>query len=134
MGGFGGFGLAGPAPRDVLIILGVLFVTFALRFFESTAIVPAMLQLTPRVWMQGWVWELVTYPFIGAAGSGLFFLLDLLILYMFAHDVYFGLYRRHFWRLRLRPGQAGRRRGREVHWLMYALAVLFLLRYAFLPA
>ncbi len=25
------------------------------------------------------------------------------------------------------------RRGREVHWLMYALAVLFLLRYAFLP-
>jgi len=26
------------------------------------------------------------------------------------------------------------RRGREVHWLMYALAVLFLLRYAFLPA
>src|SRR5215218_591074 len=26
------------------------------------------------------------------------------------------------------------RRGREVHWLMYVLAVLFLLRYAFLPA
>ncbi|HTG34374.1 MAG TPA: NCS2 family permease [Thermoanaerobaculia bacterium] len=26
------------------------------------------------------------------------------------------------------------RRGREVHWLMYALAVLFVLRYAFLPA
>jgi AGZA family xanthine/uracil permease-like MFS transporter len=26
------------------------------------------------------------------------------------------------------------RRGREVHWLMYALAVLFILRYAFLPA
>ena len=25
------------------------------------------------------------------------------------------------------------RRGREVHWLMYALAVLFVLRYAFLP-
>ena len=26
------------------------------------------------------------------------------------------------------------RRGREVHWLMYVLAVLFVLRYAFLPA
>lgn len=26
------------------------------------------------------------------------------------------------------------RRGREVHWMMYALAVLFVLRYAFLPA
>lgn len=96
-GGFGGFGLAGPAPRDVLIILGVLFVTFALRFFESTAIVPAVLQLTPRVWTQGWVWQLVTYPFIGV--GGLLFLLDLLILYMFARDVYFGLYRKHFWRL-----------------------------------
>ena len=26
------------------------------------------------------------------------------------------------------------RRGREVHWLMYLLAVLFVLRYALLPA
>lgn len=98
-GGLGGFGLAGPAPRDVLILLGVLFVTFALRFFESTAIVPALLQLTPLVWTRGWVWQLVTYPFIGAAGSGLFFLLDLLILYMFGRDVFFGLYRKHFWRM-----------------------------------
>jgi hypothetical protein len=99
MGGLGGFGLGGPAPRDLLIILGVLFVTFALRFFESTAIVPAALELTPRAWRAGWVWQLATYPFIGAAGSGLFFLLDLLILYMFGRDVYFGLYRKHFWRL-----------------------------------
>ena len=99
MGGFGGFGLAGPAPRDVLILLGVLFVTFALGFFKSTAIVPAVLQLTPWVWTHGWVWQLATYPFIGATGSGLFFLLDLLILYMFARDAYFGLYRKHFWRL-----------------------------------
>jgi hypothetical protein len=98
-GGFGGFNLAGPAPRDVLILLGVLFVTFALHFFESTAIVPAVLQLTPLVWRAGWVWQLVTYPFIGAAGSGLFFLLDLLILYLFARDVYYGMYRKHFWRL-----------------------------------
>jgi AGZA family xanthine/uracil permease-like MFS transporter len=30
--------------------------------------------------------------------------------------------------------KAAARRGREVHWLMYALAVLFVLRYAFLPA
>jgi hypothetical protein len=98
-GGFGGFGLGGPAPRDVLILLGVLFVTFALGFFRSTAIVPAVLQLTPLVWTHGWVWQLATYPFIAATGSGLFFLLDLLILYMFARDVFFGLYRKHFWRL-----------------------------------
>ena len=31
------------------------------------------------------------------------------------------------------PGLAARR-GREVHWLMYVLAVLFVLRYALLPA
>lgn len=93
----GGFNLAGPAPRDVLILLGVLFVTFALRFFQSTAIVPAVLELTPLVWTRGWVWQLVTYPFIGV--GGLLFLLDLLILYLFARDVYFGMYRKHFWRL-----------------------------------
>ena len=95
----GSFGLGGPAPRDVLAILAVLFITFSLRFFESTAIVPALLELTPRVWQWGWVWQLVTYPFIGAAGSGIWFLLNLLILYMFARDAYMGLYRRHFWRL-----------------------------------
>ena len=99
MGGLGGLSLGGPAPRDVLIILAVLFVTFALRFFESTAIVPALLELTPRVWRFGWVWQLVTYPFIASRGSGIFFLIDLLVLYIFARDVFFGLYRRHFWRL-----------------------------------
>jgi hypothetical protein len=95
----GSFGLGGPAPRDVLAILAVLFVTFSLRFFQSTAIVPALLELTPRVWQWGWVWQIATYPFIGTAGSGFFFLLNLLILYMFARDAYMGLYRRHFWRL-----------------------------------
>ena len=95
----GSFGLGGPAPRDVLIILGVLFVTFALQFFQSTRIVPAVLQLTPLAWRAGWVWQLATYPFIGAVGSGIWFLLDLLFLYIFGKDVYFGLYRRHFWRL-----------------------------------
>ncbi|MFL6261374.1 MAG: hypothetical protein ACJ76Y_16880 [Thermoanaerobaculia bacterium] len=93
----GGFGLGGPVPRDVVVILGVLFVTFALRFFESTKIVPAVLELTSLTWRAGWVWQLATYPFIGV--GGLLFLLDLLILYMFARDVYFGLYRKHFWRL-----------------------------------
>ncbi len=96
--GMSSFGLGGPVPRDLLILLGILFVTFSLRFFEATAIIPAVLQLTPLVWLRGWVWQLATYPFIGG-GSGLWFLLDLLFLYMFGRDVYYGLYRRHFWRL-----------------------------------
>ena len=95
----GSFGLGGPAPRDLLVILAVLFVTFSLRFFETTAILPALLQLTPMVWRKGFAWQLATYPFIGAGGSGLWFLLELLFLYMFGKNVYFGLYRRHFWRL-----------------------------------
>jgi hypothetical protein len=94
----GGFGLGGPAPKDVLILLGVLFVTFSLRFFASTAFVPALLQLTPLAWRLGFVWQLATYPFIGAP-SGFWFLIDLLFIYIFARDVYFGLYRKHFWRL-----------------------------------
>jgi hypothetical protein len=97
--GMGGFGLGGPAPRDVLILLGVLFVTFPLRFFESTAIVPALLQLTPLAWQRGWVWQLATYPFVGFGSPGIWFLIELFILYMFGKDAYLGLYRRHFWRL-----------------------------------
>lgn len=97
--GMSSFGLGGPAPRDLLILIGVLFVTFALRFFETTAIVPALLDLSPRVWQLGWVWQLVTYPFMGAGSPGIWFLLELLFLYMFGRDVYYGLYRQHFWRL-----------------------------------
>ncbi|HEX6901514.1 MAG TPA: hypothetical protein VF789_17435 [Thermoanaerobaculia bacterium] len=95
----GGFGLGGPAPRDVLAILIVLFATFTLRFFESTAIIPNLLQLTPQAWQLGFVWQVATYPFVGNGAAGFWFLLELLILYMFGRDVFFGLYRRHFWRL-----------------------------------
>lgn len=98
-GGMGGFGLGGPAPRDLLILIGVLFVTFTLRFFQATETVPALLQLTPAVWRGGWIWQLATYPFVGFGSPGIWFLIELLILYMFGRDVYFGLYRRHFWRL-----------------------------------
>jgi hypothetical protein len=95
----GSFGLGGPAPRDLLVLIAVLFVTFSLRFFDSAAIVPALLQLTPAVWRSGFVWQLATYPFVGFGSPGIWFLIELLILYMFGRDVYFGLYRRHFWRL-----------------------------------
>lgn len=92
------FGLSGPAPRDLLAILAVLFITFSLWFFDSTRAIPAALILSPEVWRTAQVWRLATYPFV-AVGGGIWFLLELLILYMFGKDVYFGLYRRHFWRL-----------------------------------
>lgn len=98
-GGLGGFGLGGPAPRDVLAILAVLFFTFTLGFFETTRMIPDLLRLTPLAWQSGFLWQVATYPFVGNGRAGFWFLLELLILYMFGRDVFFGLYRRHFWRL-----------------------------------
>jgi hypothetical protein len=79
--GFGGFGGSGlPVPKDLIGILVALFVTFSLQFFEGAAIIPALLRLTPAVF-RGFVWQVVTYPAIGWGASGLWFLLELLILF-----------------------------------------------------
>ena len=95
---FGGFGgLTGPIPRDLLILFSVLFATFALQYFVNEFYI-LLFRLTPAVWMRGFVWQVVTYPFMGY-GGGIFFLISLIFLYLFARDVFFGLGRRHFWRL-----------------------------------
>jgi len=93
LGGFGG----GPVPRDLWVLLGVLFATFSLLQFPSTGI--TYLLLSSAVWQRGFLWQLVTYPFIGFSGPSLWFLLELYILFIFGRDVYAGLGRRHFWRL-----------------------------------
>jgi len=95
---FGGFGgLTGPIPRDLLILFSVLFATFALQYFVDEFYI-LLFRLTPAVWMRGFVWQVVTYPFMGS-GGGIFFLISLIFLYLFARDVFLGLGRRHFWRL-----------------------------------
>jgi len=96
-GSFGGLG--GPAPRDVLVLIGVLFITFTLQFFEATRAIPALLRLSPDVWERGHIWRLVTYPIAGQGAPGIWFLLELLILYWFSKDVYFRLGRKRFWSL-----------------------------------
>jgi hypothetical protein len=99
---FGGFaGSGAPAPKDLIAVLGVLFVTFSLQFFEGAAIIPAVLRLTPAVF-RGFVWQIVTYPAIGWGGSGLWFLLELLILFWFGRDVFWRLGRQRFWLLMVR--------------------------------
>jgi len=104
---FAGSGLGGPVPKDVWILLGVVLSTFSLRFFASTAWLPAALSLTPAVWRQGFLWQLVTYPFVGFGQPGFWFVLELLILLLFARDVFWRLGRQRFWRLLALAALAG---------------------------
>lgn len=96
---FGGTFRGEGSPIDVLAILGVVFATFALQFFAATAILPALLRLTPRVWTSGFVWQIVTYPFIGTGSPNFWIVLELYFLFLFARDVFWRLGRRNFWKL-----------------------------------
>lgn len=93
------FGFGGPPPRDLLILLAVVFVTFSLQFFAATAPLVALLRLTPAVWGYGFLWQLATYPLAGAGDPTLWILLELLIVYWFGRDVFWRLGRRNFWKL-----------------------------------
>lgn len=95
----GGFGAGRPVPRDLWILLGVVFVTFSLQFFATTRPVVETFRLTPLVWQLGFLWQLVTYPFMGFGQPSIWFLLELLILFWFGRDVYWRLGRRKFWML-----------------------------------
>ena len=93
--------LGDPPPRDLLILMAVLFVTFSLNFFEGTRAIPALLSLTPAVWQQGFLWQLVTYLFAPQPGSPFWFLLTLLIVFLFGKQVRARVGRRGFWLLLL---------------------------------
>jgi len=90
------FGFGGPPPPDVIAILVVLFVTYSMQYFESTAIIPLLLLLTPAV-VRGFLWQLATYPFVGFGAQGLWFLLWLLMIFWFGRDVFWRLGRKRFW-------------------------------------
>ena len=97
--GSGGGGLTGPVPRDLWILLGIVFVTFSLQFFKTTAWIPNHLRLTPEVWQRGFLWQLVTFEFVGTGREpDLWFLLSLLILFMFGRDLIVRLGAKDFWK------------------------------------
>jgi len=98
-GGSGGFDLFGNIPRDIKILVAVQFVTFLLRLVAVTSIVPLLLELTPLV-LRGFVWQLATYMFVGYS-SGIWIILELLGVLLIAPHVYYGLGRKHFWRMML---------------------------------
>jgi hypothetical protein len=92
-------GLGGPVPRDFLALLVVVFATYAMQFFSTTAIVPALMRLSPAVYTSAFLWQLATYAAAGFGPASLWILLELLILYWFGRDVRLQLGRRRFWRL-----------------------------------
>jgi len=95
----GGFDLFGNIPRDIKILVAVQFVTFLLGLIPVTRIVPTLLLLTPWV-LRGFVWQLATYMFVGYS-SGIFIVLELIGVLLIAPQVYYGLGRKHFWRMTL---------------------------------
>jgi len=97
-GGFGGLVDGPPPPRDLLVLIGVLFVTFSLQFFDGTRGLLDVLSLNMGIY-SGYLWQLVTYPFIATPTSGFWFLLELLILYWFGKPVYLRLGQRRFWQV-----------------------------------
>jgi hypothetical protein len=101
----GGLGLPRPAP-DLVALCVVLFVTFAMQFFAPTAIVPALLQLTPAVWLHGFAWQLITYPLAGFGPPSFWIVLELLMVVWFGSDVLARLRRRRFWTTLLGVGAA----------------------------
>ncbi|MGH9361912.1 MAG: hypothetical protein ACRD2T_08340 [Thermoanaerobaculia bacterium] len=93
----GSLGLGGPVPRDLLLLLAVLFVTFALQFLAPALVAP--LRLTSEAWRRLWLWQPLTYAAVGYGPPSLWFLVELLMLFWFGRDVYVQLGRRRFWRL-----------------------------------
>lgn len=94
---FGGMTLT-PAPPDVVVLFAVVFATYVAQFFDATRIVPALLHLSPGIWMAGFVWKLVTYPFAGYGAASPWIVLELLFGFFFGRDLYYRLGRGRFWR------------------------------------
>ncbi len=114
---FAGAGLGGPVPPDVWVLLGVVLTGFALQFFATTAWLPELLRLTPAVVGHGFVWQLVTYPFVGTGQPGLWFVLELLILFLFARDACWRLGRRGFRLLLAGTAVVAGAAAAVVHWI-----------------
>lgn len=97
---FGGGGMSGgKPPRDIIIIVATLFVTFSMQFFGATEIVPALLRLTPALWQGGFLWQVATYAFVGSGMPDLWFLVSLLMVFWFGRDVHGSLGEKRFRKL-----------------------------------
>jgi hypothetical protein len=87
------------AAIDIWWLLGLVFVTFSLQFFRFAEPFFVLFRLNAGVWQRGFVWQLVTYGFVGSGKPDVWILLQLFILYLFAKDVFSMVGRWTFWRL-----------------------------------
>ena len=125
--GFGGMGglTDGPAPpRDLLVLIGVLFATFSLHFFEGARGLLEMLSLNLGIF-KGFIWQLVTYPFVATPRSGFWFLLELLILFWFGRTVIPLLGQRRFWQIFLTSAVVAAVVAVIVEWIALAISPSF---------
>lgn len=118
---FGGIGGGPPPPPDLMALLGVLFATFSLQFFDVTRGLLDLLSLNLGIY-RGYLWQLLTYPFVSTPTSGFWFLLELLILFWFGRSVYARLGRQRFWRLLLTASVAAAVVAVVVEWIIVTLS------------
>lgn len=90
-----GFGSGGRPFPDVLVLIGLLFVTYSMARLGVTAM--KYVYLSTDVFRAGHLWRLLTYAFAGFPTQGsIWFLITLLILYWFSQDVYRALGQKSF--------------------------------------
>jgi membrane associated rhomboid family serine protease len=123
-GGFGGLVDGPPPPRDLLILIGVLFTTFSLQFFDGTRAFLELLSLNAGIF-RGYLWQLVSYVFVATPTSGFWFLLELLILFWFGRTVFYRLGRNRFWRLLLVAAVSASMAAVAAEWIALALSPSF---------
>ncbi|MEX1308793.1 MAG: hypothetical protein AB1Z65_00065 [Candidatus Sulfomarinibacteraceae bacterium] len=123
-GGMGGLTDGPPPPRDLIMLIGVLFATFSLQFFEGARGLVDMLGLNLGIF-KGYLWQLVTYPFVATPRSGFWFLLELLIIFWFGRTVFFGLGQRRFWRVFLVSAVSAAVAAVVVEWITLAISPSF---------
>ena len=86
----------GNTPTDLMILVGVIFATFSLQYFNATAALLYHLRLSLD--LPGLLWQPFTYAFVSGP-IGFWIILVLYILWMFALSVRNDLGKRRFWRL-----------------------------------
>ena len=92
------FGLSGPIPKDIIFLLAATFGSYTLGAFASTRGLMDLLRLTPALWQNGHVWQIVTYPFITPYGGAFGLILSLWMILAFGKQVFFFVGRKAFWR------------------------------------